>query len=63
MRFGISASVRGIEEPRRRARIAIERGRALLGANRHPEAIEAFRQGRDVLDDSDVDSRSRSERT
>ena len=38
-----------IEQPRRRARIAIELGRALMRANRHAEAIEAFRRGREIL--------------
>ena len=45
-----------IEEPSRRARISIELGRALLRGNRHQEAIEAFRQGRDVLGDDDAES-------
>jgi class 3 adenylate cyclase/DNA-binding CsgD family transcriptional regulator len=38
-----------IEQPVRRARIAVELGRALLRGNRHGEAIEAFRLGRAVL--------------
>jgi class 3 adenylate cyclase/DNA-binding CsgD family transcriptional regulator/predicted negative regulator of RcsB-dependent stress response len=42
-----------IEEPKRRARIAIELGRALLRANRHQEAIDAYRKGREVLADAD----------
>jgi class 3 adenylate cyclase/DNA-binding CsgD family transcriptional regulator len=46
-----------VAEPRRRARIAIEHGRALLRANRHPEAIDAFRKGRDLLDGDDDDLR------
>ena len=46
-----------IEEPRRRARIAIELGRALLRGNRHTEAIEAFRNGREALGSGpDVDT-------
>ena len=46
-----------IEEPRRRARIAIELGRALLRGNRHAEAIEAFRHGREALGSGpDVDT-------
>jgi class 3 adenylate cyclase/DNA-binding CsgD family transcriptional regulator len=45
-----------IEEPSRRARISIELGRALLRGNRHQEAIEAFRRGRDVLGDGDAES-------
>jgi DNA-binding CsgD family transcriptional regulator len=44
-----------IPEPPRRARIAIELGRCLLRGNRHEEAIEAFRAGRDVLGDADRD--------
>jgi class 3 adenylate cyclase/DNA-binding CsgD family transcriptional regulator len=45
-----------IEEPVRRARLAVEHGRALLRGNRHGEAIEAFRRGLDVLglDDADM---------
>jgi class 3 adenylate cyclase/predicted ATPase/DNA-binding CsgD family transcriptional regulator len=44
-----------VEDPRRRARIGIELGRCLLRANRHEEAIEAFRSARDVLGDADPD--------
>jgi class 3 adenylate cyclase/DNA-binding CsgD family transcriptional regulator len=44
-----------IEEPRRRARISIELGRSLLRANRHEDAIAAFRKGRDVIGDGDPD--------
>ena len=44
-----------VAEPQRRARIAIELGRSLLHANRHEEAIAAFRHGRDVLGDGDRD--------
>lgn len=44
-----------VPEPTRRARIAIELGRALLRGNRHQEAIDAFRRGRDVLGDADPD--------
>ena len=46
-----------IEEPHRRARIAIEVGRALLRANRHAEAIAAYRRGIEVLGDGDRDLR------
>jgi DNA-binding CsgD family transcriptional regulator/predicted negative regulator of RcsB-dependent stress response len=42
-----------IEEPVRRARIAVELGRALLRGNRHAEAIDAFRKGGEVLGDAD----------
>jgi class 3 adenylate cyclase/DNA-binding CsgD family transcriptional regulator len=44
-----------IPEPTRRARIAIELGRCLLRGNRHHEAIEAFRAGRDALGEADRD--------
>jgi class 3 adenylate cyclase/DNA-binding CsgD family transcriptional regulator len=44
-----------VADPRRRARVAIELGRCLLRANRHQDAIEAFRRGRDVLAGADRD--------
>src|SRR5581483_1391457 len=44
-----------IEEPTRRARIALELGRCLLRANRHQAAIAAFRRGREVLGEADRD--------
>ena len=46
-----------VPEPKRRARIAIELGRSLLRANRHQEAIDAYRRGLDVLGDADDDLR------
>jgi class 3 adenylate cyclase/DNA-binding CsgD family transcriptional regulator len=44
-----------IEEPARRARIGIELGRCLLRANRHEDAIDAFRRAREVLATADPD--------
>jgi class 3 adenylate cyclase/DNA-binding CsgD family transcriptional regulator len=44
-----------VEEPSRRARVGIELGRCLLRANRHEEAIAAFRTARDVLGEADAD--------
>jgi len=44
-----------IEEPQRKARIGIELGRSLLRANRHDEAIAAFRSARVALGDADAD--------
>jgi DNA-binding CsgD family transcriptional regulator len=44
-----------IPEPTRRARVALELGRCLLRANRHQDAIAAFRRGRDVLAGADRD--------
>jgi class 3 adenylate cyclase/DNA-binding CsgD family transcriptional regulator len=44
-----------IPEPQRRARIAIELGRCLMRANRHEDAIDAFRRARTVLDGTDPD--------
>src|SRR5581483_911432 len=42
-----------IEQPRRRARIAIELGRCLLRANRHEAAMQAFADAREVIGDED----------
>ncbi|HEY3540930.1 MAG TPA: AAA family ATPase [Gaiellaceae bacterium] len=44
-----------IEEPSRRARIGIELGRCLLRANRHEDAIDAFRRAREVLGGANPD--------
>ncbi|MDX6487251.1 MAG: hypothetical protein QOF43_2404, partial [Gaiellaceae bacterium] len=44
-----------IDDPTRRARIAIELGRCLLRANRHEDALESFRSGRESLGGSDPD--------
>lgn len=44
-----------LEDPQRRARMAIELGRCLLRANRHQEAMDAFRSGREILGDANPD--------
>ncbi|MES1248673.1 MAG: AAA family ATPase [Actinomycetota bacterium] len=44
-----------IEDPKRRARIGIELGRCLWRAGRPEEAIDAFRNARTVIGDSDPD--------
>jgi class 3 adenylate cyclase/DNA-binding CsgD family transcriptional regulator len=44
-----------LEDPQRRARVAIELGRCLLRANRHQDAMDAFRTGRRILGDRNVD--------